>query len=138
MRLFWCRWIGSSLAVQVRGVRLQFMLRFRWSQTWRLHWDVQLAPIPDRIEVIATYRSEHCTVPEIRKILNTGSDQSIALRSLTYLSEAPPLQTPVFLSHSENDAVILIGNDRTLCKTLDALGFSVRWKNYGEGGHWVK
>ncbi|KAF2495818.1 alpha/beta-hydrolase, partial [Lophium mytilinum] len=47
------------------------------------------------------------------------------------------LQTPVYLSHSEDDAVVPVVNGRALGATLKELGMKVDISIYSEGGHWV-
>lgn len=45
--------------------------------------------------------------------------------------------TPVFLGHSVDDDVVPIERGRELRDRLLALKFSVEWREYADGGHWV-
>ncbi|KAI9813176.1 MAG: hypothetical protein M1826_002539 [Phylliscum demangeonii] len=47
-------------------------------------------------------------------------------------------ETPVFLSHALDDAVVEIGLGKDLRTTLEKLRMSVVWKEYQVGGHWIK
>ncbi|KAF2804875.1 alpha/beta-hydrolase [Mytilinidion resinicola] len=60
------------------------------------------------------------------------------LLSLDHDTEDPiVLQTPVFLSHSEDDGVVPVANGKALCDGLKALGMTVEMSCYPDGGHWV-
>ncbi|EPE25419.1 alpha/beta-Hydrolase [Glarea lozoyensis ATCC 20868] len=47
------------------------------------------------------------------------------------------LETPVFLSHSQDDEVVPIANGMRLSNTLESIGMKVEWREYVDGGHWV-
>lgn len=72
-----------------------------------------------------------------RKMLNTPTDQAETTSVLSDLSSTFVLETPVFLSHSQDDDVVPIANGKKLSTTLKKLGMVVSWKQYKEGGHWV-
>ncbi|KAI1497998.1 Alpha/Beta hydrolase protein [Biscogniauxia marginata] len=46
-------------------------------------------------------------------------------------------RTPVFLSHSVDDNVVLIEQGRRLRDVLRAYGMNVTWKEYERGAHWI-
>ncbi|KAK8216754.1 hypothetical protein M8818_001717 [Zalaria obscura] len=48
-----------------------------------------------------------------------------------------PFATPVFLSHSEDDDVVPVGNGEQMFKALQQLGMRSTWKTYQDGGHWI-
>ncbi|KAF2108834.1 Phospholipase/carboxylesterase/thioesterase, partial [Lophiotrema nucula] len=47
------------------------------------------------------------------------------------------LETPVLVTHSEDDEVVPIENGVGLSEGLIGLGMEVEFKCYGDGGHWV-
>ncbi|PQE16315.1 phospholipase carboxylesterase protein [Rutstroemia sp. NJR-2017a WRK4] len=47
------------------------------------------------------------------------------------------LDTPIFLSHSVNDEVVMVQNGRLLRDCLETLGMKVTWREYEDGGHWI-
>ncbi|KAF1994874.1 alpha/beta-hydrolase, partial [Amniculicola lignicola CBS 123094] len=46
-------------------------------------------------------------------------------------------ETPVFLSHSEDDEVVPVVNGQGLADALVQLGMKVQFEQYADGGHWV-
>ena len=72
-----------------------------------------------------------------RKMLNTPTDQAETTSVFSDLSSTFVLETPVFLSHSQDDDVVPIANGKKLSTTLKKLGMVVSWKQYKDGGHWV-
>lgn len=71
------------------------------------------------------------------KMLNIPTDQPETTLVLPNLSSTFVLETPVFLSHSQDDDVVPIANGKKLSTTLEKLGMVVSWKQYKDGGHWV-
>jgi lysophospholipase II len=71
------------------------------------------------------------------KMLNTPTDQAETTPVHSDLSSTFVLETPVFLSHSQDDDVVPIANGKKLSTTLKKLGMVVSWKQYEDGGHWV-
>lgn len=71
------------------------------------------------------------------KMLTTTKDQAESILDLSDLSSTSVLETPVFLSHSQDDEVVPIANGKKLSTTLTKLGMLVSWKGYEDGGHWV-
>ena len=71
------------------------------------------------------------------KMLNTPTDQAKTASVLSDFSSTSVLETPVFLSHSQDDDVVPIANGKKLSTTLEQLGMAVLWKPYEDGGHWV-
>lgn len=58
----------------------------------------------------------------------------------SYVSSTHPnnmLNTPVFLAHCEDDAVVPISNGESLKSSLSQIGLSVEWHQYQDGGHWL-
>jgi predicted esterase len=45
--------------------------------------------------------------------------------------------TPIFLSHSEDDEVVPFKYGLELCHSLENFGFKVTWKCYEKGDHWI-
>ncbi|KAH7357268.1 Alpha/Beta hydrolase protein [Rhexocercosporidium sp. MPI-PUGE-AT-0058] len=72
-----------------------------------------------------------------QKLLNAPTGQAKSTSPLPNPSSAFVLETPVFLSHSEDDDVVPIANGKKLSTTLEKLGMMVSWKQYKDGGHWV-
>ena len=72
-----------------------------------------------------------------RKMLNIPTNQAETTSVLSELSSTPVLETPVFLSHSQDDDVVPIANGKKLSTSLEKLGMVVSWKPYQDGGHWV-
>ncbi len=71
------------------------------------------------------------------KILDTPTDQPETTSVHPNLSSNFVLETPVFLSHSQDDDVVPIANGKKLSTTLEKLGMVVSWKQYKDGGHWI-
>lgn len=70
------------------------------------------------------------------EMLSPLNDQAMtAYASEDELSLA--LNTPVFLSHSQDDEIVPIANGKSCSTTLESLGMTVRWFEYEDGGHWV-
>lgn len=53
------------------------------------------------------------------------------------LAPRATVDTPVFLGHSVDDGVVPVKHGRELRDRLLSLQFSVEWKEYADGGHWV-
>jgi predicted esterase len=71
------------------------------------------------------------------KMLNTPTDQAETTSVLSDFSSTSVLETPVFLSQSQDDDVVPIANGKKLSTILEQLGMAVSWKPYKDGGHWV-
>jgi predicted esterase len=74
------------------------------------------------------------TLPQIDSRFNGTTKDLSDLSSATALNA---LNTPVFLSHSEDDEVVPIDNGRKLSESLRKFGMEVTWKAYEDGGHWI-
>ncbi|KAK8105708.1 phospholipase/Carboxylesterase [Apiospora kogelbergensis] len=46
-------------------------------------------------------------------------------------------QIPILITHSLDDNVVPVGNGRRLRDILRLHGFTVEWKEYPDGGHWI-
>ncbi|TVY82782.1 Acyl-protein thioesterase [Lachnellula suecica] len=71
------------------------------------------------------------------KMLRADTEQAEGTSALSDLSSTSALDTPTFLSHSEDDDVVPVANGKRLSETLTKLGMAVWWKKYEDGGHWV-
>ena len=54
------------------------------------------------------------------------------------VAQSAALETPVFVSHAEDDDAVDIELGRQMRAVLEKLEMRVTWKEYGDGGHWVK
>lgn len=93
-------------------------------------------PFQSQIITLAAL-TEKNQVPDILSILNSCGNNSKPLADLSDISDLGVLTTPVFLSHSYDDDVVPFMNGRKLYETLAECGFSVVWKAYKDGGHWI-
>ncbi|KAF2089402.1 alpha/beta-hydrolase [Saccharata proteae CBS 121410] len=71
----------------------------------------------------------------LRRLFDT--EQPTTTTTTTTEGENLALHTPVLLTHCSDDDVISIHNGEELRNSLTALGMSVEWRAYQEGGHWV-
>ena len=62
-----------------------------------------------------------------------------SLSEIACNDQSLPIDTPILLTHSKDDNVVPIANGRELRDTLSAIpgGFSITWKEYEDGGHWI-
>jgi lysophospholipase II len=93
-------------------------------------------PFQSRMQAIAK-SSKSNVVQCTRAIFSVDSNDLSLLRDLSDIYGESALQTPIFLSHSQDDDVVPIKNGRNLYETLESLGFMVTWKEYKDGGHWI-
>jgi len=94
--------------------------------------------MPFQNDIAALSKSEGDNAAKlIRDFLNEGVDRPARVRDLSHLSQNPALETPIFLSHSQDDSVVPISNGEELSRLLAGLGLSVIWKSYEDGGHWI-
>lgn len=89
-----------------------------------------IASIPDN-----STRTE--ILRRVRSILKESADNFSVSQYISENAEETALETPVFLSHSEDDEVVPIDNGKDLYKSLQSIGFPVTWNAYEEGGHWI-
>lgn len=113
-----------------------------------MYGDVQLSgfiglsswlPFEPGTATVPGYESWHVAGDQLRysrKLLD--SSRSTTTTTDPAIAKAvSSLKTPVFLSHSQDDEVVLIANGKKLSDTLQKLGMSVFSKQYQDGGHWV-
>jgi lysophospholipase II len=119
---------GCATAIHVLvcgGIRLGGFIGF---SSW--------LPFQSRMQAIAEC-SKSNVLQYTRAIFSGDSNEARLQRDLSDISRESALQTPIFLSHSQDDNVVPIKNGRGLYKTLESLGFMVTWKDYQDGGHWI-
>lgn len=47
------------------------------------------------------------------------------------------VSTPIFLAHNKDDNVVPYHNGQLLGQNLANMGFTVEWRSYEDGGHWI-
>jgi lysophospholipase-2 len=94
-------------------------------------------PLQEKVANIAGTLERTNKLRLVDSILN-GPTQNVSA-SLQIVGEniGSAFDTPVFLSHSEDDEVVPMKNGMQLCSGLENLGFKVSWKCYEKGGHWI-
>jgi predicted esterase len=90
-------------------------------------------PFEDDITAIAAYSKEtSARLAKIRSLYHAPENELMDEdTSITVV------QTPIFLSHSNDDEVIPIRNGDKMQQVLRNLGFKITWVVYKDGGHWV-
>lgn len=81
------------------------------------------------------------TVQLQKKITPAPEDTAPAHQTPETTAKGSPLETPVFLSHSEDDDWVDISLGKAAYDLLVELGLEVTWKTYREAegdGHWLK
>jgi len=97
-------------------------------------------PFQDDIAAFSTKCTKSEALQHIRSILEDGTSNGQALPALSDLpgvTKESALNTPIFLSHSQDDEVVPIKSGTNLCNVLGNLGLDVTWKAYADGGHWI-
>jgi lysophospholipase-2 len=94
-------------------------------------------PFQDDIATITTEFTRDDALPHIRALFNRTGHEPNVHRDLSDLSRESALETPIFLSHSQDDPLALPSNGAELSRTLQDLGLAVTWKTYEDGGHWI-
>lgn len=94
-------------------------------------------PFQDDIVTITTKFTKADALPQIRSLFHGTNHELKALQELSDLSGESALDTPTFLSHSQDDPIALPINGMDLSRTLEDLGLPVTWKSYEDGGHWI-
>jgi lysophospholipase II len=54
-----------------------------------------------------------------------------------FVTDVCSKDTPVFLSHSARDSVVLAENGEKLKTTLESIGMKVEWHLYSDDAHWI-
>lgn len=94
-------------------------------------------PFQEDIATI-TARSKSAALQHIQSIIPGLANGSEVMPELSESSKGSVLETPIFLSHSQDDNVVPINNGRDLLRSVEELGFEVVWKHYEDGGHWIQ
>lgn len=94
-------------------------------------------PFRDEIATIARNWEKKDRMDHVRFILGKPNEESKPLPDLSELSGISALETPIFLSHSNDDPIVPITHGQDLRKALGELGLEVNWNEYEDGGHWI-
>lgn len=96
-------------------------------------------PFQDDIEMLARYSaSNYNLLKNIRGLFRTSNKNPVMPLTDSFPNSELAFKTPIFLSHSKDDAVVPFNNGDMLCWGLEeVLGFDVEWKTYEDGGHWI-
>ncbi|RDW60758.1 hypothetical protein BP6252_12141 [Coleophoma cylindrospora] len=94
-------------------------------------------PFSSEVEQLAAGAKQHSfSITDIENLYHlrhtTSSEAKIDIEKVK-----STLQTPVLLSHCQDDEVVPIANGKKLCQSLNKIGMTVTWKEYGDGGHWI-
>lgn len=94
-------------------------------------------PLPDKVAHLSKTFTRSDRLRHIDYILSEEAQKSAS--SLKHLAgdHGSALDTPIFLSHSEDDEVVPIKQGIELSNNLRDLGLQVTWKCYKTGGHWI-
>jgi predicted esterase len=93
-------------------------------------------PFQEDIASILADVAKEDKVKLISSILSPTASLNV-LRTVFDIPACPMLETPVFLSHSQDDNIVPIRNGETMSETLQQIGFAVTWRSYSTGGHWI-
>ena len=95
-------------------------------------------PFKDNLAAISNAFSKNDRLHQIQSMFDKTTDGPNVRTDHSNPSGELAFETPIFLSHSQDDDVVPINNGRELCRVLEDLGFVVGWKEYDDGGHWIK